>query len=274
MNSNQTDRLDKWLFVAGTAVVFRLCLFALGLLISLFGVFLQRVPLAATAHAAAHVARAGIVLVPVLSVVIAVLLARTVEPRLAHVQRRTKSIALVALSVVALLPWHLQIRLTEEPVSWSSVTEEMRQQIGIQQRGGMAAKLVAAAAKGDAEVVRALMKEGADPIAANSINRWTPLHIAAAEGHADTVKALLDAGVPVDSKGRVAGMVGAEAIFFATMYGRTNVIALLVERGASLKATFDGRTPAQFAEYSRQPDAALFIESLSQERTPQPPPGN
>lgn len=76
-------------------------------------------------------------------------------------------------------------------------------------------------------------------------DRGAELHEAARRGDIATVRILLDAGVPVDAKSEY----GATALSFACDKGRTEVVMLLIERGADVKVedTFYKATPITWA---------------------------
>jgi ankyrin repeat protein len=93
--------------------------------------------------------------------------------------------------------------------------------------------LLMASRNGNAEVMEALVKAGADPGGVTT-NGTTPLMFAAASGKADAVKVLLDHGVDVNAK---ESAKGETALTFAAAYDRSDVIRLLTAHGADLKLT-------------------------------------
>ncbi|MCX7005659.1 MAG: ankyrin repeat domain-containing protein [Kiritimatiellaeota bacterium] len=120
-------------------------------------------------------------------------------------------------------------------------------------------RLLTACGKGETNEVRQLLSHGADPRAASRPKGWTALHVAAARGQVEVVKILLNAGVSVNEGAILNGMEGAPPIFFAAMYGYTNVVEVLIEHGADLTARYDGKTPLEFAELYRMEETATFI---------------
>jgi uncharacterized glyoxalase superfamily protein PhnB len=95
-------------------------------------------------------------------------------------------------------------------------------------------ELHTAAKRGDVDVVRSLLNEGADPNAREEGDNTYPLHWAAAGKHVETVRALLDAGGDVHGLGDVHEL---DVIGWATVYSEPGkspeaVASLLLERGA------------------------------------------
>jgi ankyrin repeat protein/catechol 2,3-dioxygenase-like lactoylglutathione lyase family enzyme len=82
------------------------------------------------------------------------------------------------------------------------------------------------------EAVRFLLEHGADPNARDAGDNAYPLHFAAGAGKVEVVRALLDAGADVHGAGDAHQL---EVIGWATCFGPTvptDVLALLLERGA------------------------------------------
>ena len=93
-------------------------------------------------------------------------------------------------------------------------------------------RLLEAARDGAAEVVRALVKDGADVSAARG-DGMTALHFAAERGHADVAAALIDAGAAVDAGTRIGRYA---PLHLAARGGHGPVVALLLEAGAAANA--------------------------------------
>jgi len=124
-----------------------------------------------------------------------------------------------------------------------------------------ATPLVLAAEAGNAEAVRLLAANGADPQLSTN-EKTTPLIVAAGAGvyqdlandqaqeewkrrHFETGKVLADMGVDVNAKGEN----GWTALHAATYMGLDSLIQLLVEKGAKLDVMDDfGQTPLSIAE--------------------------
>src|SRR6266446_2422711 len=124
-----------------------------------------------------------------------------------------------------------------------------------------ATPLVLAAEAGNAEAVRFLAANGADPQLSTN-EKTTPLIVAAGAGvyqdlandqaqedwkrrHFETGKVLADLGVDVNAKGEN----GWTALHAATYMGLDSLIQLLVEKGAKLDVMDDfGQTPLSIAE--------------------------
>jgi truncated hemoglobin YjbI len=78
------------------------------------------------------------------------------------------------------------------------------------------------------EVVRALVRAGADVNACGSVTRVTPLHMAARRGHVEIGRALLDSGAAVNARDRK----GDTPLQRANKCRKDGVSQLLLERGA------------------------------------------
>ncbi len=79
------------------------------------------------------------------------------------------------------------------------------------------------------DVVRALLRAGADVNACAGVTRATPLHLAARRGHAAIARALLDAGAAIDAR----DSKGDTPLQRAINCRKAAVVELLVERGAA-----------------------------------------
>jgi hypothetical protein len=88
-------------------------------------------------------------------------------------------------------------------------------------------RLVAAVARGDAAQVAALVRQGADPDAADR-SGWTGLHLAAEKGDLALARALLEAGAHSDLRSRARGT----PLDVAERAGRTEMARLLRRHGA------------------------------------------
>jgi len=118
-----------------------------------------------------------------------------------------------------------------------------------------------ACAKGRADVVSRLLKAGCDALA-KAGNGATALHLAARKGHDDVVELLLEHGVDielVDSK-------GATALHAACSGGYEDVVALLIKKGADTGAEDGkGKTPRQIANKKGNDDCAKLIKRAIKE---------
>ena len=113
--------------------------------------------------------------------------------------------------------------------------------------------LLFASANGHLDAVRLLIAKGADVTArANPLGGVTPLHSAAYNGKVEVVKFLLDKGAStadMDSE-------GGTALHSAAQGGSANMAELLLRRGAAINAkTHRGLTPLDQAEGQRMKDA-------------------
>jgi ankyrin repeat protein len=92
--------------------------------------------------------------------------------------------------------------------------------------------LLWAAAYGRAEVVKMLLRRGADPNVKQDCDDATALHWAATGGHADVVEALLKGGADIDAIGQVAWT----PLHAAAAKGRATVVETLLRYGADVDA--------------------------------------
>jgi uncharacterized protein len=93
--------------------------------------------------------------------------------------------------------------------------------------------LFLASREGQASIVEALLKAGAEADARSSTGS-TPLMLAAASGNVETVSRLLDAGADLKIKETARGQ---NALMFAAAYNRVGAVELLARRGADVSAT-------------------------------------
>jgi ankyrin repeat protein len=87
--------------------------------------------------------------------------------------------------------------------------------------------LLEAARRGDADAVRRILAEGADPNATDALGR-TALHYAARKGYLTIVSALIDDGAILDVKDQE----GFVPLHRAVQAGHTDVASILLARGA------------------------------------------
>jgi ankyrin repeat protein len=97
---------------------------------------------------------------------------------------------------------------------------------------GASRRLVAAVARGDATQVAALVREGADPDAADR-SGWTGLHLAAERSDLTLARVLLGAGARPDLRSRARGT----PLDIAERGGHTEMARLLRLHGAKGSAT-------------------------------------
>jgi uncharacterized protein len=83
-----------------------------------------------------------------------------------------------------------------------------------------------AAGRGDADLVRGLLAEGADPTALDSAIGTSPLHHAAQSGSVEVVRLLVEAGAPVDLQAPTHGMT---PLMVAVWHRRPAVVAFLLD---------------------------------------------
>ena len=89
--------------------------------------------------------------------------------------------------------------------------------------------LADAARAGDVATIRSLIAHGADPNEAAGQNNWSPLLHAIHTGQIRSVEALLDGGADIN---RLSGD-GVTPLMMAAGYGYTDIVQLLLKRGAN-----------------------------------------
>ena len=110
-----------------------------------------------------------------------------------------------------------------------------------------------AAYKDDAEMVQTLIYAGANIAAVTRINAMTPLFVAAQNGSANVIDVLLKAG----SNPNAVLTTGATPLMFAARSGSAAAVKALLEKGADANAKEKGRgeTALMFAAASNRPAA-------------------
>lgn len=117
-------------------------------------------------------------------------------------------------------------------------------------------RLFLAAGQGDTELVKKLMKEGADIHATNSMNQWTPLHHAAIRGHEDCLMLLLKAGAKVNQPDRF----GRTPLYWAAFNSHTECVKMLLKAKADAKsADSDNRTALYWAAERGNADCVKML---------------
>lgn len=104
------------------------------------------------------------------------------------------------------------------------------------------ADLNLAAASGDVETIRGLLKRGID-VDARSILGETALMAAAECGHAALVTALLEAGADVEARSKA----GTTALMHAALNDHAEIVTILLSQGAKTDTEEDRQTPLMFA---------------------------
>jgi ankyrin repeat protein len=113
-----------------------------------------------------------------------------------------------------------------------------------------------AAMKGDAEMARMLLVAGANVRATTRIGSYTALYLAAKGGYSEVVAALLAAGA--DAKAATAN--GTTPLMIAAAAGDTRSITSLIENGAEIDATeTKGETPLMFAAGFNRTEAVKLL---------------
>ncbi len=114
-----------------------------------------------------------------------------------------------------------------------------------------------AAIKGDAEMARMLIHAGANVRATTRIGAYTPLYLAAKGGYPEVVAALLAGGA--DARAVTAN--GTTPLMIAAAAGDTRSITALVENGAEIDARdgAKGETPLMFAAGFNRTEAVKLL---------------
>lgn len=102
-----------------------------------------------------------------------------------------------------------------------------------------------AAEHGNQDITAMLLAAGANPRAETRIGRYTPLHVAAKGGHAAVIRRLVDAKADVSA----LTTTGATALHFAAEGGNADAVAILLDAGAvvNVREPQWGQTPLMFA---------------------------
>ena len=100
--------------------------------------------------------------------------------------------------------------------------------------------LTIAARDGNAPEIRALVARGADANAFDGVNDWTPLEHAVHKHQPAAITALLDVGADPNR----ADPRGSTPLMMAAGYGSTDIVQLLLRRGADLRLRDSGGATA------------------------------
>ncbi|MBC3757317.1 MULTISPECIES: ankyrin repeat domain-containing protein [Hyunsoonleella] len=90
-----------------------------------------------------------------------------------------------------------------------------------------------------------------------------PFCVSIAKGDFDTVKKLIDRGVDINQKSN-----GMTPVMYAAKFNRTEILKLLIEKGAKLKTKSDkGMTAMKYAKIHKATDAeAVLKEALTKKK--------
>jgi ankyrin repeat protein len=111
-----------------------------------------------------------------------------------------------------------------------------------------------AAERGDAALAEMLLYAGANVAAMTRIGQYRPLHLASQAGSAPVVRALLQAGADPSARTTTSGVT---PLHLAAASGNAEAVTLLVDRGADVDAAESewGQTPLMFAASYNRADA-------------------
>jgi len=123
--------------------------------------------------------------------------------------------------------------------------------------------LANAARAGDVATVRSLIAHGADPNEAAGQNNWSPLLHAIHTAQIHSVEALLDGGADIN---RLSGN-GITPLMMAAGYGYTDIVQLLLKRGANPRIADRGGFHAIDIAAAGVPDIDRFTLFQCQDET-------
>ena len=121
---------------------------------------------------------------------------------------------------------------------------------------GMYTPLYMACQKGHLEIVQVLLEMGADINKSNG--GWTSLDIACVRGHLNVVRFLVEKGADTE---RADDFSGCTPLFMACQYGHLDVARLLLEKGVDVnRADIYGETPLDIARENCRTEIISILE--------------
>ena len=118
------------------------------------------------------------------------------------------------------------------------------------------ANIFSASQRGNTEDVERFISEGAD-VNKKDNNGDSPIHLSALYGRTETVKLLLDRGATIDVKNNNAGNT---PIHLASRYGYIETVKLLLDREAAIDVkNNDGDTPIHRAAENGKTDTVKLL---------------
>jgi hypothetical protein len=129
MTKENKDRVEFWLPIVVTVVLFRLFLFPVEAILTTVGVTLRcTVPFEFVRHIIATIP----VFTLVLTIALAALTERTMESRLLQIETKKRTVLFLALLVIAVFPWQIVARTRAEPVSWDKLPKPLSKEMSLQ----------------------------------------------------------------------------------------------------------------------------------------------
>jgi len=126
---NETNRIDKWLLIAATVLIFRIMLFVSDVLIAYLRILISYIPSSLGQYISASLP----VYAPVFAIATALLTAPRIGQRMIQIEFKPKRILLITLVVLALLPWQLQFKQRTQAIMWDEMTDQYQSEMGLQQ---------------------------------------------------------------------------------------------------------------------------------------------
>lgn len=133
----------------------------------------------------------------------------------------------------------------------------------VRAESGFDALIVASRFRGNAEMLKLLLKNGAKVKASKEVvvqNNGSAIFFAASNGDLEMVRVLLDAGAAVNDRMTLLGMIPMNTLESATLRGDTAMLSLLLERGANVNEANGAKmTPLSWAAIGGQTDVVKLL---------------
>ncbi len=129
---------------------------------------------------------------------------------------------------------------------------------------GDTSPLIAASCRGHCMAVELLLANGSDVNRLDS-SGYSALHLSCPGGHDEVISILLDNGAEIDLVADSACTKKYTALHFASRYGRSSSVRLLLQRGASSSVGKEGKTPLEMARTSRNSGRTEEFKRVFQE---------
>lgn len=149
-----------------------------------------------------------------------------------------------------------------EPASVEQSPDQQPEPVDDEQETGQPA-LFDAVVAADAQQVRQLLEQGADPneMGQGTRGRFAPIHVAVRLGDMEILQSLIDAGADVNIRADAGHR--SPPLIWAVRWGHLDVVKLLVENGAELDdvgGVGEGFTALKLAVDTGEHDIAAYLE--------------